>query len=137
MKEQYKETTALKAKLSSRSSQDLLDNVKMVDGIKVLACQVHAMEQQDLRTLADSVRERLGSGILVIASTKDGQASFIAMVTRDLAERFSAGKILKKVAEFSGGRGGGKAEMAQGGTKQIEKVDASLEMVYEIVATMV
>jgi alanyl-tRNA synthetase len=123
----------MKGKLSSHSSSSLLDLVRDVDGVKVLSCRVDNLEQKDLRVLADNVRDRLGSGVIVIASAKDDQASIVAMVTKDLTNRFSAGEILKNVAAQSGGRGGGKPDMAQGGTKELEKLDNALESVYALV----
>ncbi|MCL0046796.1 DHHA1 domain-containing protein, partial [Thermodesulfovibrionales bacterium] len=87
---------------------------------------------KDLRVLADNIRDRLGSGIVLLASAMDGQASLVAMVTKDLARDFSASEILKKVTAMAGGSGGGKAEMAQGGTKEIEKLDRAIELVYSI-----
>jgi alanyl-tRNA synthetase len=75
----------------------------------------------------------MGSGVLCVASAKDGQAAMLTMVTKDLTDRFNAGDILKRVAAIAGGRGGGKAEMAQGGTQDLEKLDKALEAVYDIV----
>ncbi len=137
MKERDKEISALKSKVSSQSSSDLLGKVREVEGVRVLSCRVDGMEQKDLRVLADNVRDRLGSGILFLASVSNEQASIVAMVTKDLTRRFSAGKILKEVADRAGGRGGGKPEMAQGGTKEIEKLDSALEAVYDIVRKVI
>jgi alanyl-tRNA synthetase len=128
-----KEIEALKGKLSSHSSASLLDQVKEVDGVKVLSCRVDNLEQKDLRVLADNIRDRLGSGIVVVASAKDGQASIIAMVTKELTKLYSAGDILKSVAALCEGRGGGKPDMAQGGTKELDKLDAAMEAVCSIV----
>ncbi len=133
MKAIEKEMEALKSKMASQSSSSIVDNAKEIDGVKVLVHRLDNLEQKDLRVLADNVRDRLGSGIIVMASAKDGQASILAMVTNDLVKRFSAGDILKKVAATAGGRGGGKAEMAQGGTKEIEKLDKALDSVYDLV----
>jgi alanyl-tRNA synthetase len=133
MKDREKEIEALKSKLSSHSSASLLDQVREVNGVKVLSCRVDNLEQKDLRVLADNIRDRLGSGIVVVASAKDGQASIIAMVTRELTKQFSAGEILKSVAALCDGRGGGKPDMAQGGTKELDKLDAAMEAVYSIV----
>ncbi|HMK56080.1 MAG TPA: alanine--tRNA ligase [Dissulfurispiraceae bacterium] len=133
MKDREKEVEALKGKLSSHSSSSLLDLVREVGGVKVLSCRVDNLEQKDLRVLADNVRDRLGSGIIVIASAKDGQASIVAMVTKDLTKQFSAGEILKNMATVAGGRGGGKPDMAQGGTKELDKLDSALEYVYALV----
>ncbi len=128
-----KDMEALKSKMASQSSSSIVDNAKEIDGLKVLVHRFDNLEQKDLRVLADNVRDRLGSGIIVLASVKDGQASMVAMVTNDLVKRFSAGDILKKVASTAGGRGGGKAEMAQGGTKEIERLDKALDSVYDLI----
>jgi alanyl-tRNA synthetase len=133
MKEKDKEIEALKGKVSSHSSSALLEMVREINGVKVLSCRVDNLEMKDLRVLADNVRDRLGSGVIVIASVKDGQAAMVSMVTKDLTKKFNAGEILKQVAELTGGRGGGKAEMAQGGTKDIEKLNKALESVYGLI----
>jgi alanyl-tRNA synthetase len=133
MKDKDREIETLKGKLSSHSSSSLIDLVKEVDGVRVLSCRVDNLEQKDLRVLADNVRDRLNSGIIVIASAKDDQASIVAMVTKDLTKQFSAGEILKNVAALAGGRGGGKPDMAQGGTKELDKLDSALESVYSLV----
>jgi alanyl-tRNA synthetase len=133
MKEKDKEIEALKGKASSQSSSALLEMVREINGVKVLSCRVDNLEMKDLRVLADNVRDRLGSGVIVIASVKDSQAAMVSMVTKDLTKKFNAGEILKQVAELTGGRGGGKAEMAQGGTKDIEKLNKALESVYGLI----
>jgi alanyl-tRNA synthetase len=133
LKDMDKEIESLKAKAAAQSSSSIIEKAKEIDGTKVLACRVDNLEQKDLRVLADNVRDRLGSGIIVLASAKDGQASIVAMVTDDLVKKYNAGAILKKVADIAGGRGGGKADMAQGGTKEIEKLDKALEAVYDLI----
>jgi alanyl-tRNA synthetase len=137
IKDMDKEIESLKAKAAAQSSSSIIEKAKEIDGTKVLSCRVDNLEQKDLRVLADNVRDRLGSGIIVIASAKDGQASMVAMVTADLTKKYNAGEILKKVAALTGGRGGGKAEMAQGGTKEIEKLDKALEAVYDLIKQQV
>lgn len=133
MKEKERELEALKAKAASQSSSSIAGKAREINGVKVLSCRLDNLEQKDLRVLADNVRERIGSGVIVIASVLDGQASIIAMVTKDLAGNFNAGKLLRTVAAAAGGSGGGKAEMAQGGTKDVEKLDNALETVYDLV----
>jgi alanyl-tRNA synthetase len=133
LKEKDREIETLKGKLSSHSSSSLLDLVKEVDGVKVLSCRVDNLEQKDLRVLADNVRDRIGSGIIIIASAKDDQASIVAMVTKDLTKHYSAGEILKNIAALAGGRGGGKPDMAQGGTKELDKLNGALESVYSLI----
>jgi alanyl-tRNA synthetase len=133
MKALRRENERLKGAAARDVSREIVEEAKNMDGLKVVSRKVEGLEPRELRALADSVRDRLGSGIIVLASTKDGQATLLAMVTRDLTKRFSAGEILKAVASAAGGRGGGKADMAQGGTKDLEKLDSALETVYDIV----
>jgi alanyl-tRNA synthetase len=136
LKEREKEVEALKAKAALQNSSAVMERVLNIDGVKVLSCRVEGLGQQDLRVFADNVRDRLGSGIIVLASARDGQAALLAMVTKDLTGSFSAGDLLKNVAAQVGGKGGGKAEMAQGGVSDLESLavlDKALESVYDIV----
>jgi alanyl-tRNA synthetase len=135
LKDKDREIEALKGKLSSHSSASLLDQVRDIDGTKVISCRVDNLDQKDLRVLADNIRDRLGSGVVVVASAREGQASILAMVTKDLIKLYNAGDILKQVAALCDGRGGGKPDMAQGGTKELDKLDAALEAVYSIIKT--
>jgi alanyl-tRNA synthetase len=111
----------------------LLEEAKTVDGVKVVTGRVDGLDQKRLRGLADNVRDRIGSGILVVASVQEEQAAIVAMVTKDLKKKYHAGNILKAVAEAAGGRGGGKPDMAQGGTRELDKLDRALDRVYDIV----
>ena len=136
VKDRDREINALKAKAASQNSSTVMDKMQIINGVKVLSCRVDGLEQKDLRVFADNVRDRLGSGIIVFATCKDGQATMLAMVTKDLAGQFSAGDLLKNVAAQVGGKGGGKAEMAQGGVANLESMDIldkALESVYDIV----
>ncbi|HYA32266.1 MAG TPA: DHHA1 domain-containing protein, partial [Thermodesulfovibrionales bacterium] len=133
LKVMERERDAMKAKAVVKDLSSMLEGARKIDGITVLSHRVDGLQQKDLRTLADTLRDKLGSGIIFIASAKDGQASMLTVVTRDLTGRFSAGKILREVAAAAGGRGGGKAEMAQGGTDNLDALDKALESVYDIV----
>lgn len=133
MKGLEKEIERLKGRAASESSTVLIEKARDVDGVKVISCRVDGLEKKDLRILADNLKERLGSGVIVLASAKDGEAAILSMVTKDLADKIKAGVILKKVSQLAGGRGGGKPEMAEGGTKEIEKLDRALEAVYDII----
>jgi alanyl-tRNA synthetase len=123
----------------SRASADrdlaapIMEAARTVDGVKVVAGRVDGLDQKRLRGLADNVRDRIGSGVIVLASGLDDQASIVAMVTKDLAKKYHAGNILKAVAQAAGGRGGGKPDMAQGGTRELGKLDSALDKVYDIV----
>jgi len=133
MKSLEKEIEKTTASADRDLAAPLIDSAKDVGGVKVISTRVDGLDQKRLRGLADNVRDRIGSGVLVIASVAGDQASIVAMVTKDIAGKYHAGNILKEVAQASGGRGGGKPDMAQGGTKELDKLDSALDKVYDIV----
>lgn len=133
LKDLEKEVESLKGKISASKSMAIIDKVRDIAGIKVIAERIDEADMKDLRIFADSLRERLRSGVLVLGSSKDSKVSFIAMVTKDLTNRFHAGKIIKEVASIAGGTGGGRAEMAEAGGKDPNKLDEALKKVYEII----
>jgi len=128
-----RERDAMKLKAATKDSSAILERARTINGITVLSRRVDGLEQKDLRMLADTLRDKIDSGIIFVASVKNGQAAMLAMVTKDLTGRFNAGEILKEVAAMTGGRGGGKAEMAQGGTSNLDGLDKALESVYDII----
>ncbi|MFO0753118.1 MAG: alanine--tRNA ligase [Thermodesulfovibrionales bacterium] len=129
MKALEKELEAFKARAAVQDSASLLEKTRSIDGVPVLACQLDGLDIKDLRGLADTLRERLGSGIICLASAKNSHASILTMVTADLTGRFNAGELMKDIASLSGGSGGGKAEMAQGGTGDLEKLETTLQSI--------
>ena len=133
MRELERELETLKGRAAFESSAALIEKARDIGGMKVISHRVDGLGKKDLRIIADNLKNKLGSGIIVLASVKNGEASFLSMVTKDLAKKIKAGEILKKVAEAAGGRGGGKPEMAEGGTKDIAKLDKALEAVYDMV----
>lgn len=133
LKSLEKEIESLKAKTFARDASSIIKEARTIDGINVISCRVDGLEAKDLRTLADNIREKVKSGIIFVASAKNGQASFLSMVTRDLIDRFDAGEIMRKVASIAGGRGGGRKEMAQGGTSNIERLDMAVKSVYDLI----
>jgi len=137
MKGMEKEAERLKGKAASETSTAIIEKAKDIDGVKVISCRVDGLEKKDLRVLADHLKDKFGSGVIVLASAVNGEAAFLSMVTKDLTKKIKAGEILKKVAEIAGGRGGGKPEMAEGGTKDIAKLDKALEAVYDIIEQQV
>ena len=137
LKELEKEIERLKGRAASESSASLIEKARDINGVKVISCRVDGLEKKDLRVLADNLKEKLGSGVIVLASAVNGEAAILSMVTNDLTNKVKAGVILKEVAQLAGGRGGGKPEMAEGGTKELEKLDKALEAVYDIVKQQV
>jgi alanyl-tRNA synthetase len=89
-----------------------------------------------LRNLADQLKDKIKSGIVVLGSTVDAKVMLIAVVTKDLTDRYHAGNIITQVAAVVGGRGGGRPDMAQAGGSQPQKLNQALEKAYEVVEQM-
>jgi len=132
-KEKEKEIAALKSKLLSKKSKDILSGVKEVGGIKVLARELEVDSQKELRDSADKIKDKLGSGIVLLGANKEGKAMLICMVTKDLVDRFKAGDIIKQLSGMVGGKGGGRPDMAQGGGSNTEKLGDTLAAVYGLI----
>ena len=133
VKEQERELEKLKARSSASRARELLAKVRAIGDVRFLSVRVESMEMKDLRSLADAVRESLGSGVLVLGSEKEGKVSLVAGVSGDLVDRFHAGQILKRIAPLVGGGGGGRPDMAQAGGKDPSGLDKALELVDSIV----
>ncbi|WP_163649746.1 alanine--tRNA ligase [Modicisalibacter sp. 'Wilcox'] len=131
-----KELERLKAKLASAASNDVLAEVQEVAGVKVLARQLEGVSGKELRTLMDQLKNKLGSGILVlgVADADAGKVSLIAGVTDDLTGRVKAGALVNHVAGQVGGKGGGRADMAQAGGSRPEALPSALAGVPDWVA---
>ncbi len=108
-----------------------------VDGIKVLAQRVDALERGQLRTLVDNLRNKLGSGVVVLGSAQpDGKVALVVGVTQDLTARLPAGKIIGPVAKQVGGSGGGRADMAEAGGKDASALNAALASTPDVVRSL-
>lgn len=128
-----KEIEGLKARLKGGDATAIIEQIKIVKGIKVIASEVAAEKPDDLRQMADILRLKIQSGIVVLGSKADGKAFILAAVTKDLSGRFNAGSIIKALAPVIGGKGGGKAEMAQAGGDNPAGLKDAMEKVYGIV----
>src|SRR5437867_2731490 len=133
LKEKEEELEKLKARLASGGTGGGGGETRMVAGVPVYIQRVDGLEMNDLRGLADQVRDKLKSGIVALGTVKDDKASLLVAVTKDLAARFPAGSLLKSLAAEIGGTGGGRPEMAQAGGKQIDRLDAALAQAVTVV----
>jgi alanyl-tRNA synthetase len=123
-----------KLKTSSKDViSEALNEAKELNGVKVVKIRYDGLNPEDLRHLADNIKDRLRSGIILVSSVSDAKAAIVCMVTKDLKDKYHAGEIIKKITKISGGSGGGKSEMAQGGTKEIEKLDQALETIFDMI----
>ena len=127
------ENESLKSKLAKEALGDVMDKVTEVKGVKILAASVPDVDMNGLRDLGDQLKEKLGSGVVVLASAKDGKVSLLAMVTDDAMKKGAhAGKLIKEVAAVVGGGGGGRPNMAQAGGKNPEKIDEAVAKAAEV-----
>ena len=126
-----KELERLKAKLASAAGSDMLASATEVKGVKVLATHLDGVSGKELRGVLDQLKNKLGSGIIVlgVADEAAGKVSLIAGVTDDLIARVKAGELVNHVAGQVGGKGGGRADMAQAGGSDVNALPAALESV--------
>ncbi|MCE8003901.1 alanine--tRNA ligase [Billgrantia ethanolica] len=126
-----KELERLKAKLASAAGSDMLAQAQEIAGIKLLATQLEGVSAKELRGVLDQLKNKLGSGIVVlgVADREAGKVSLIAGVTDDLTGRVKAGELVNHVATQVGGKGGGRADMAQAGGSDVAALPAALESV--------
>jgi alanyl-tRNA synthetase len=129
-----KEQERLSARLARAQSGELLDQVQEVKGVKVLAAKLDGIEPKALRDLLDQLKQKLGSGVVVLLTEQEGRVSLIAGVTKDLTARIKAGELVRELASRLGGKGGGRPDMAQGGGSDPSAVPAALAAVPELVA---
>jgi alanyl-tRNA synthetase len=137
MKQLQRENESLATKLGNIEAGSLVSKVKEVNGVQVLAAKVQGTDMNNLRNMADDLKQKLGSAIIVLGSPAEGKVNLIAAVTKDLMEKnYHAGKLIKEVATRCGGGGGGRPDMAQAGGKDPAKLDAALEYVEEWVKSV-
>ena len=133
-REAEKEIERLKGKLAQSGASDLTSQAKDVNGVKVIAAKVDGLDRGQLRSLVDSLRNKLGSGVIVLGSAAEGNVALVCSVTKDLAgKKLHAGKIVGAVAEKVGGRGGGRPDMAEAGGKNAAALQGAIDSVYAIV----
>ncbi|MHB8214604.1 MAG: alanine--tRNA ligase [Candidatus Sulfotelmatobacter sp.] len=131
-----RELDQARMKSASTSTANIGDQIKDVKGVKVLAHRVDNLERAQLRTLVDQLREKIGSGVVVLGSASNGNVSLIVGVTKDLTGRVQAGKIIGPVAQKVGGKGGGRPDLAEAGGKDAAALDAALAGVYTVVDSL-
>ena len=127
------ELESLKSKLAQDSLGDVMDQVVEVKGIKLLATKVEGVDMNGLRDLGDQLKEKLGEGVVVLASANEGKVSLMAMATKEAMDKGAhAGNLIKASAALVGGGGGGRPNMAQAGGKNPAGIDAALAKAAEV-----
>jgi alanyl-tRNA synthetase len=126
----------MKSASASFSAANIGEQVKEVKGVKVLAQRVDNLERAQLRTLVDQLRDKIGSGVVVLGSASNGNVSLIVGVTKDLTSKVQAGKVIGPVAQKVGGKGGGRPDLAEAGGKDAAALDGALDGAYAVVESL-
>jgi alanyl-tRNA synthetase len=130
------EQLKMKVALGGGSREQSQDEARDVAGIKLVTRRVEGLEKGALRGLSDSLRDRLGSGVVVLASENDGRVSLVVSVTKDLVGRVQAGRLVKELAPIVGGGGGGRPDFAEAGGKDPSKIDELMTKAPEVLRSM-
>ena len=127
MKALQSENESLKSKAAKDALGDVMDQVQEIKGVKLLASRVDGVDMNGLRELGDQLKEKLGEGVVVLISEKDGKVNMVAMATQGAMDRGAhAGNLIKGIAGLVGGGGGGRPNMAQAGGKNPAGIDAAI-----------
>ncbi|MDN3639311.1 alanine--tRNA ligase [Simiduia curdlanivorans] len=124
-----KELAALKSKLASMASGDLVSQAVEVAGVKVLAVSLDGADSKSLRDMADQLRNKLGSAVVLVAAVEGEKVALVASVTKDLVAKVKAGELMQFASAALGGKGGGRPDMAQGGGSDVAALPAMLASV--------
>jgi len=133
-KELEKEVSRLTARLTLGDIDGIISTARNVGDVRVVANRVFLDSPKTLRELGDKIRDKLGSGIVVLGGEYQGKAALLVMVSRDLTGTFKAGNIIKDISSIVGGSGGGRPDMAQAGGTDPDKLDDALQAAYDIIA---
>jgi alanyl-tRNA synthetase len=124
-----KDLAALKTKLATAGSVDLLGQAQNIAGINVLVLNLEGADSKSLRDSVDQFKNKLGTAVVLLAAVEDGKVALVAGVTQNATDKVKAGDLVRFVAEQLGGKGGGRPDMAQGGGVDVASLDAALESV--------
>jgi alanyl-tRNA synthetase len=127
-----REIEALRRRLATAGTQGGPE-VKEVKGIKVAAFRADGVDHKGLREMADGVKDKIGSGIVLVGGEYEGKITLVLMVTKDLAEQFRADELIQGIAEQIGGKGGGNPTLARTGSSKVDKLEDALKAIYTIV----
>lgn len=137
LKQVKRENESLMQKLSNNEASEILGKVEEINGVRVLAEKVNVSDMNQLRSMVDDLKQKLESGIILLAAVNDGKVQLASGVSADLVKQgYHAGKLIKQAAEICGGGGGGRPDMAQAGGKKPEMVAQALEDAKKFISTV-
>jgi alanyl-tRNA synthetase len=132
LKERDRRIGELQATLAGGATRDVMSDARTVDGATVLATRVDGLDEKGLREMADNLRDRIGTGVVVLGTEREGRVTLLAAVTKNLTDRFHAGKLVKQLAPLVDGGGGGRPDFAQAGGKTPAGLDEALRVAWEL-----
>ena len=128
-----KQLEAMKRKGALSKLDDLAAQARIIKGVKVISAQLEGVDREAMRQLMDSLRQKLGSGVVVLGTTEDGKVALLAGVTKDLTSKLHAGKVIQAIAKQVGGSGGGRPDLAEAGGKDTSGLKSALDQVYPLI----
>ncbi|MDB0440686.1 alanine--tRNA ligase [Clostridioides difficile] len=133
-----KELHDIKTKMSLQSADSIFNSKLEVNGVNLITNKFEGMDMDTLRETADNLRDKLGSGVVVLANVVDDKVNFVVTATKDVLDKgIHSGNIVREVAKIAGGKGGGRPNMAQAGASDVSKVDQALSYASEVIKTQV
>ncbi|PYS43647.1 MAG: alanine--tRNA ligase, partial [Acidobacteria bacterium] len=138
LKKARREADELRLKIATGAGQTGSngDDAREVAGVRVLAKEASGLDAAGMRQLSDTLLARIKSGVVVLGRTNDGKVSLIVRTSDDLTKKVPAGQVIKELAPIIGGKGGGKADLAEGGGNQPEKLSEALQASYGVIEKM-
>jgi alanyl-tRNA synthetase len=133
IKQLEKQLETVKRKAAGSAAGELVEQAKTVRGVRLIAAKVDGFDRDALRQMVDTLRQKLGSGVVVLATAEDGKVSLIAAVTKDLNPKLHAGKIVQELAKLVGGSGGGRPDLAEAGGKDTSGIQNAIDQVYPLI----
>jgi alanyl-tRNA synthetase len=131
-----KQLETLKRKGALSKLDDLIAEARTIKGVKVISAEIESVDRDTMRQLIDSLRQKLGSGVVVLGTKDDGKVALLAGVTKDLTSKLHAGKIVQATAKEVGGSGGGRPDLAEAGGKDTSRLKTALDLVYPLIDQM-
>ncbi len=130
------EIDKLKSQLASNSTGDFLNNAESINGVNIIVESIDNQDMDDLRKIGDALKEKIGTGVIVLASNNNDKVNFVAMATKDaVLKGVHSGNLVKEAAKIAGGGGGGRPDMAQAGGKNLEKIEEALIVIKDLLKT--
>ncbi len=133
LRQMEKQLEAMKRKGALSKLDELAAQARTIKGVKVISAELEGVDREAMRQLVDSLRQKLGSGVVVLGTVEDGKVALLAGITKDLASKLHAGKVIQAIAKEVGGSGGGRPDLAEAGGKDTSGLKRALEQVYPLI----